>query len=112
MKAQGKAPVALRWERLKNRFESHRRCVDSVTKILGDTGVDYNVIRRDELHRGSLFDKDLVIAVGGDGTILNTSSFIDDSIPLLGVNSDPSERSTRYVVLLFIVQFILEIKLN
>ena len=28
LRAQGKAPVALRWERLKNRFESHKKCVD------------------------------------------------------------------------------------
>lgn len=90
LKAQGKAPVALRWERLKNRFTTHRQCVDSVTNLLENIGVEYSVIRRDELHRGSLIDKDLVIAVGGDGTILNTSSFIDDSIPLLGINSDPT----------------------
>ena len=34
-------------------------------------------------------DKDLIVAVGGDGTILNTSSSLDDTIPLLGINSDP-----------------------
>ena len=28
LRAQGKAPVALRWERLKNRYESHKKCVD------------------------------------------------------------------------------------
>lgn len=90
MKAQGRAPVALRWERLKNRDEVHSQCVSDVTTILAQLGIRFQVIRRDELHRGLLQGKDLVIAVGGDGTILNTSSFIDDSIPLLGVNSDPT----------------------
>ncbi len=90
LKAQGKAPVALRWERLKNRYEVHKKCVDDVTDILEHIGVKYSKIGREELHRGSMQDKDLVIAVGGDGTILNTSSFIDDSIPVLGVNSDPT----------------------
>ena len=33
LKAQGKAPVALRWERLKNRFESHSKCVNDGTLI-------------------------------------------------------------------------------
>ena len=28
LKNQGKAPVALRWERLKNRYQSHKKCVD------------------------------------------------------------------------------------
>jgi NAD+ kinase len=91
LKAQGKAPVALRWERLKNRYAVHKKCVEDVTGLLEKVGVKYNVIGREELHRGSLQDKDLVIAVGGDGTVLNTSSFIDDSLPVLGVNSDPTK---------------------
>lgn len=91
LKAQGNAPVALRWERLKNRFAVHKKCVDDVTGILEKIGIQYNVIGREELHRGSLQDKDLVIAVGGDGTVLNTSSFLDDSLPVLGVNSDPTK---------------------
>jgi NAD+ kinase len=91
LKAQGKAPVALRWERLKNRYDGHTKCVDNVTSILKNIGVNYSKIGREELHRGSMQDVDLVIAVGGDGTILNTSSFLDDSIPVLGVNSDPTQ---------------------
>jgi NAD+ kinase len=90
LKAQGKAPVALRWERLKNRYDIHRACVDDVTNIVEDIGIKYSIIGREELHRGSIHDKDLVIAVGGDGTVLNTTSFVDDSIPVLGVNSDPT----------------------
>jgi NAD+ kinase len=90
LKAQGKAPVALRWERLKNRFDNHQKCVDSVTRIIDNIGIQYSVIGREELYRGSLNDIDLVIAVGGDGTVLNTASFLDDSVPVLGVNSDPS----------------------
>lgn len=29
------------------------------------------------------------MSVGGDGTALSASHFLDDSIPLLGINSDP-----------------------
>lgn len=90
LKAQGRAPVALRWERLKNRYTVHKTCVDDVTSIIDSIGIKYSLIGREELHRGSIQDRDLVIAVGGDGTVLNTASFIDDSIPVLGVNSDPS----------------------
>ena len=107
--------MALRWERLKNRFESHKKCVDDgkvtliieannvinniliVKNILENLGVNYSVIGREELHRGSMVDKDLVIAVGGDGTILNTASFMDDSIPVLGVNSDPTKLEEKGV---------------
>jgi NAD+ kinase len=49
------------------------------------------VIGREELHRGVIQEKDLIIAIGGDGTVLNAASFLDDSIPILGVNSDPTK---------------------
>jgi len=91
LKNQGKAPLALRWERLLNRYQVHQQCVGDVENMLKKTDIKYVKIGRDELHRGLLQDKDLVIAVGGDGTILNTASFLDDSIPVLGVNSDPTK---------------------
>lgn len=90
LKNQGKAPVALRWERLLNRYEVHQTCVKNVESVLQSVGITYQKVGREELHRGILHDKDLIIAVGGDGTILNTASFVDDSIPVLGVNSDPT----------------------
>jgi NAD kinase len=91
LKAQGKAPVALRWERLKNRYDSHRTCVEKTLNVLKYLGVTYSVIGREELHRGSLLGQELLIAVGGDGTVLNTSQFLDDTIPLVGINSDPTK---------------------
>jgi len=35
-------------------------------------------------------DVDLVITVGGDGTLLRASHFLDSPVPILGVNSDPT----------------------
>ena len=80
----------MRWERLKNRYDAHKKCFDRVIEILKINSANYVVIGREELHRGSLVSKDLVISVGGDGTLLGTASFLDDSIPILGINSDPS----------------------
>lgn len=97
LKNQGKAPIALRWNRLKERYEGHRRCVDNVVEILKREGCNLKVISREEMHRGQLQDKDLVIAVGGDGTVLNSASFLSDKIPLLGVNSDPTRASETSV---------------
>jgi NAD+ kinase len=90
LKNQGKAPVALRWERLQNRYQVHQNCVASVETVLKNCDIRYHRLGREELHRGMIQGRDLVIAVGGDGTVLNTSSFIDDSIPVLGINSDPT----------------------
>lgn len=91
LKNQGRAPLALRWERLLNRYTVHQDCVRSVEHVLQNVGINYSRIGREELHRGLIEDKDLIIAVGGDGTILNTASFLDDRIPILGVNSDPTK---------------------
>jgi NAD+ kinase len=87
----------LRWERLKNRYESHRSSVDNVAKLLTSCNVDYRMIARDEMHRGNLLGRDLVIAVGGDGTVLNSASFLNDDIPILGVNSDPTRPEEKGV---------------
>jgi len=38
-----------------------------------------------------LADVDLLVAVGGDGTVLSSAHFLDHgTIPLLGINSDPN----------------------
>ena len=94
LKAQGKAPAALKWEVLRSRYDTHRSCVDHVDNILRRAGIAYSIIGRDELHRGVLADKDLLVGVGGDGTILNCASFLDHRIPLIGINSDPNRAST------------------
>jgi NAD+ kinase len=47
-----------------------------------------------ELDRQHLADVDLVVAVGGDGTVLSSAHFLDHgTIPLLGINSDPMQSS-------------------
>jgi NAD kinase len=44
-----------------------------------------------ELDRQHLADVDLMVAVGGDGTVLSSAHFLDHgTIPLLGINSDPN----------------------
>jgi NAD+ kinase len=48
-------------------------------------------VNRVELDRQHLADVDLMVAVGGDGTVLSAAHFLDHgTIPLLGVNSDPN----------------------
>ena len=54
-------------------------------------GVRYTTVGREDLDRQHLSNVDLVITVGGDGTVLSSSHFLDSSIPLLGINSDPTK---------------------
>ena len=90
LRARGQAPRALRLSRLQSRFETHKECVAQLLEILRHHQVSYSRISRVELDRQHLAGADLVIAVGGDGTVLSSAHFLDHgTIPLLGVNSDP-----------------------
>lgn len=51
--------------------------------------INYKAVHRDKLSKNLFKGKDLVIAIGGDGTFLRASHFIFDKTPMLGVNSDP-----------------------
>jgi NAD+ kinase len=65
----------------------HQRTVELVMKELGRAGAQALLLKRAH----AAFDPsgaDLVIAVGGDGTLLAASHNVDD-IPILGVNSAP-----------------------
>ena len=90
LKLRGQAPKALRWTRLESRYHSHKACVESLLSILRHNHVSFSCINRVELDRQHLADVDLMIAVGGDGTVLSAAHFLDHgTIPLLGINSDP-----------------------
>lgn len=66
---------------------------EQVIEVLEAQGLRVRVLSRDAFV-GPEPDTALVVAVGGDGTVLDTSHRVR-GVPLLGVNSDP-ERSTGY----------------
>jgi NAD+ kinase len=72
--------------------ESHRvqrRCIESVISTVMLI-TDFKCIYRAYLQ--PINNADFVIAVGGDGTMLEVSHYINDDTPVLGINSD-AERS-------------------
>jgi len=98
LKLRGQAPKALRWKRLESRYESHKTCVTNLLSILRHHNVDFACINRVELDRQHLSGVDLVVAVGGDGTVLSAAHFLDHgTIPLLGINSDPTSEDDKSV---------------
>lgn len=75
---------------IKSLIESHEnnlKCIDSIRSILDELGVTHHLICRSDLSKAELKHR-FVISVGGDGTLLDTSHYCEDS-PVLGVNSDP-----------------------
>ena len=77
-------PDALDW------LAAHRvqqRTLDAVVRSLRSLGVRETLVYRERLRPATGYD--LVLSVGGDGTVLQASHFMKDT-PLLGVNSDPT----------------------
>ena len=69
-----------------------------VKNTLKKNKINYIASKRDKLNKKLFQNKELVIAVGGDGTFLRTSHFIFDKTPLLGVNSDPKYKEGFFMV--------------
>lgn len=91
LKLRGQAPKALRWKRLEQRYKAHKQCVNDLLGVLRQHQVNFSCVNRVELDRQHLADIDLMVAVGGDGTVLSAAHFLDHgTIPLLGINSDPN----------------------
>ncbi|KAK6134446.1 hypothetical protein DH2020_031811 [Rehmannia glutinosa] len=74
---------------LHDRTLAHKNAIDFFQNILKKKVVDWKAVFRSDLSK-PIRDVDLVITVGGDGTLLQASHLMDDSIPVLGVNSDPT----------------------
>jgi NAD+ kinase len=99
LKLRGLAPKALRWKRLEQRYLSHKQCVTDLLGLLRVHNVPFSCVNRVELDRQHLADVDLVLAVGGDGTLLSAAHFLDHgTIPVLGINSDPNVRKEDLIV--------------
>lgn len=64
----------------------HQATLRTVTKTLARLGLAYDAVYRAHLRTTARYD--LVISVGGDGTVLQASHLVAD-LPILGVNSDP-----------------------
>ncbi|XP_076891307.1 NADH kinase-like [Bidens hawaiensis] len=75
---------------LDNRRKVHKDAIEFCTSILQRKPIDWNATFYNNLSR-PVQNVDLVVTVGGDGTLLRASHFLDDSIPLIGVNSDPTQ---------------------
>jgi NAD+ kinase len=74
--------------RLRASHTEHERTVKEVKEALTTLGVDWTIVPRSpEGFDASPFD--LVVTVGGDGTLLSASHSVIDR-PILGINSAPS----------------------
>lgn len=75
---------------LDNRRLVHREAIRFCQNVLAKKSVELESVCRSTLSH-PIRDVDLVVTIGGDGTLLRASHFVDDSVPILGVNSDPTQ---------------------
>lgn len=68
------------------RQRQHDASIKQVKRAIKEAGIKYDVIFRDDLRCG--LDYDLIVTIGGDGTMLATAHVAGD-IPVAGVNSMP-----------------------
>ena len=74
-------------KRLRLSHDIQTRALDEALRAVDSLGIDVHVTWRGESF--TVTDVDLVITIGGDGTVLDTSHRIRDATPLMGVNSQP-----------------------
>ncbi|OAE31414.1 hypothetical protein AXG93_725s1030 [Marchantia polymorpha subsp. ruderalis] len=76
---------------LSDRHRVHQHTVEVCKDVLKrKSNVVWDSLMRDELRGCPIRDVDLVVTIGGDGTLLQASHCLDSSIPVVGVNSDPT----------------------
>ena len=72
-------------------YGTYKSTLDIVKKILKKYGIEYNLADRDKLKYEQFLSRDLIIAVGGDGTFLRAAQFVDAQV-MFGVNADVSRK--------------------
>ncbi|CAA7404786.1 unnamed protein product [Spirodela intermedia] len=75
---------------LDDRCRVHKETVNFCQDILQRRSLEWQPVIRNDLSR-PIRGVDIVVTVGGDGTLLRASHFLDGDIPVLGVNSDPTQ---------------------
>ncbi len=79
----------------KNFEDVHDKALDVVRNTLESLSrnmsihVDYSA--REKVSREDFIDRDLVVVLGGDGTLTSIAHSVDENTPVMGVNSHPRE---------------------
>jgi NAD+ kinase len=81
---------------LRKSHDSHMRSLESVIEAFLRAGISTRLEQaRTPLSSTKPVDEDLVVSVGGDGTVLEASRYVGSKSAFLGVNSDPELSTGR-----------------
>lgn len=73
---------------IRARHDAHYASLDKIRRVLTDRGIQFSRSYMPYSEYEDFRGKDLIISVGGDGTVLNSSQYIIDRTPMLAVRSD------------------------
>jgi len=88
--------------------EEHLRTMDETRSIINEYDLKCVFLKRDELNKERVENYDLILSVGGDGTLLRVSHFVNNAA-ILGINSNPK---TSEGVLCYATRYDLKEKLT
>lgn len=80
--------------RMESAHEDHARASERLTQVISELGINATYFERDGLGQ-NLDGFRLVISIGGDGTFINASHYIERTL-LLGINSSPAHSVGHY----------------
>ncbi len=69
--------------------ESLRKVTEILNQVKNSYDVSFDLRAREQVRRADFIGRDLVIVLGGDGTLTSISHNIDAETPVIGVNSHP-----------------------
>lgn len=73
---------------LSESHDQHYRCLNKVRECLTSLGMSFVEMQRGDMRPSGVFD--LVVSVGGDGTLLSASHSVNGETPMIGVKSSDS----------------------
>ena len=84
----------------KKNFESvHDRAMDQIQsdleKLVQERGIRVEFTAREKVRHSDFIGRDLVIVVGGDGTLTSIAHNVGSDTPVMGVNSHPRESDPK-----------------
>ena len=62
-------------------------------ELVAERGINVGYTARETVRRADFSGPDLVIVLGGDGTLTSIAHSVDNTTPVMGVNSHPRSES-------------------
>ena len=76
---------------MKPNSEIEHNTIEKVLEIIKKSKLQYKIIERSLINKKICCNQDLIIVIGGDGTFLRVSHFVDNT-PILGVNANTKRK--------------------